>query len=394
MTGGTRRWGGAARAVRLAAAGCALAVAVPAGAALQDTDAPKSDEAPIDAKRAESAIDYRELTADHLRRIDLGLEWLVTQQREDGAFGAAIGTAAGTPEAHELACTGLAGLAFLAGGHLPGRGRYGRVLDRAIRYVVEQARQVRNGYLGDPNGRMYSHGFASLFLAEVVGVSDDPDLRERVREALGRAVQLVVATQDPNGGWWYHPNRNSGTNGADISVTVCQVMALRAAMQAGVRIDAGTIRRAVDLVKQACEKNGSFVYRIVGGRNHSGTGVPFPRSAAGVCMLYLLGQYEAEELRRGLHYLDRELAAKNGTYEGPEHFYYYALYYATIALYQWGGEAWERHFPRMRDDLFSRQREDGGWPPAFRASQRDVSSTAMALIALQVPKRYLPILKR
>lgn len=377
-----------------AAAGLALLAWPTAGAAVQDSDAPRSGETPIDARRAVSAIDHRELTGEHLRRIDRGLEWLVTQQRPDGAFGAPVDSTPGAPEAHELACTGLAGLAFLAGGHLPGRGRYGPVLHRAIEYLVGQARQVRNGYLGDPNGRMYSHGFASLFLAEVVGVSDDADLRERVREALGRAVQLVVATQDQNGGWWYHPNRNSGGNGADISVTVCQVMALRAAMQAGIRIDQGTVKRAVDLVKQACEKNGSFVYRVVGGRNHPGTGMPFPRSAAGVCMLYLLGQYDADELRRGLHYLDRELSGSSGTYEGPEHFYYYALYYATIALYQWGGEAWERHFPSMRDDLFSRQREDGSWPPAFRASQRDVSSTAMALIALQVPKRYLPILKR
>lgn len=374
----------------------ALAAGHPAGAALQDTDAdaPKTEDPAIGARRAASAIDHRELSPDHLRRIDLGLEWLVTQQRKDGAFGAAMDSEPGAPEAHELACTGLAGLAFLAGGHLPGRGRYGPVLDRAIRYLVDQARQVRNGYLGDPNGRMYSHGFASLFLAEVVGVSDDANLREQVREALGRAVQLVVATQDQNGGWWYHPNRNSGQNGADISVTVCQVMALRAAMQAGIRIDQGTIRRAVDLVKQACEKNGSFVYRVIGGRNSPGTGVAFPRSAAGVCMLYLLGQYDADELRRGLHFLDRELSGNSGAYGVAEHFYYYALYYATIALYQWGGEAWERHFPRMRDDLFGRQREDGSWPPAFRASERDASSTAMALIALQVPKRYLPILKR
>lgn len=383
------------RATGAAAVALALLAWPATGAAVQETDAPpRTGDPPIDARRAASAIDHRELTGDQLRRIDRGLEWLVTQQRADGAFGAPPDSNPGAPEAHELACTGLAGLAFLAGGHLPGRGRYGAVLHRAIEYVVGQARQVRNGYLGDPNGRMYSHGFASLFLAEVVGVSDDADLRERVREALGRAVQLVVATQDPNGGWWYHPNRNSGQNGADISVTVCQVMALRAAMQAGVRIDQGTVRRAVDLVKQACEKNGSFVYRVIGGRNSPGTGAPFPRSAAGVCMLYLLGQYDADELRRGLHYLDRELSGSSIIDTLPEHFYYYALYYATIALYQWGGEAWERHFPTMRDDLFSRQREDGSWPPAFRASQRDVSSTAMALIALQVPKRYLPILKR
>lgn len=351
-------------------------------------------EDPLPEKRAASAVDGKELSKADRLCIQKGLQWLSEQQRSDGAFGAANMSKPAAPAAHELACTGLAGLAFLAGGHLPGRGRYGQVLDRAIRYVVAQSETTHSGYLGDANGRMYSHGFAALFLAEVAGVSDDRALRKRVRTALNKAIRLMVVTQDENGGWWYHPNKDSGTNGADISVTICEVMALRAAMQAGVNIPTHTVQRATKLVRQACEENGQFVYRVIGGRNIDSSNAGFPRSAAGVCMLYLLGQYHAPELRRGLHYLDKNLTEGVLTSRlVPEHFFFYAAYYATIALYQWGGESWARHFPVIRGELLRRQRADGGWPPATHGG-RDVSSTAMALIALQVPMRFLPILKR
>ena len=45
------------------------------------------------------------------------------------------------------------------------------------------------------------------------------------REKLAKAVKLIRNTQNAQGGWRYQPRRTE----ADISVTICQVMALRAA---------------------------------------------------------------------------------------------------------------------------------------------------------------------
>ncbi|MHC5018679.1 MAG: prenyltransferase/squalene oxidase repeat-containing protein [Planctomycetota bacterium] len=369
----------------------APAKAEPTAPAASEGDDPKPEAVPVE--RMKSKLDGYELDQDILQRIDKGLVWLASRQRADGAWGGNPASA-GKPTAHELACTSLSGLAFLAGGHTPGRGPYGKHLARAVQYVVTQAKEVRSGYLGDNNGRMYSHGFAALFLAEVVGVADDPDLRAEVRTALNKAIRLIVDTQDRNGGWWYYPNRDSGSNGADISVTICEVMALRAAMGSGLHIPVSTVNRAVDLVRGAAQPSGHFAYRVVGGRASESRHIAYPRSAAGVCMLYLLGQYSAPELKRGLKYIDRQLSGGALVQPRiPAHFYYYAVYYSVIALYQWGGEPWSRHFPKIRDDLRRRQNEDGSWPPAY-GGNRDTTSTAMALIALQVPKRYLPILKR
>ena len=73
---------------------------------------------------------------------------------------------------------------------------------------------------------MYGHGFATLFLAEVYGMTPRPDVRETLR----KAVRLIVQTQNQEGGWRYHPVRND----AALSVTSCQIMALRAARTTGV----------------------------------------------------------------------------------------------------------------------------------------------------------------
>ena len=53
---------------------------------------------------------------------------------------------------------------------------------------------------------MYGHGFATLFLAEVYGASPQPGLREK----LSKAIELIVHSQNAEGGWRYEPRRDYG----------------------------------------------------------------------------------------------------------------------------------------------------------------------------------------
>ena len=48
-----------------------------------------------------------------------------------------------------------------------------------------------------------------------------------LRATLKRAVDLIVASQNSKGGWRYYPESTD----ADISVTICQIMALRGAQR-------------------------------------------------------------------------------------------------------------------------------------------------------------------
>jgi hypothetical protein len=153
--------------------------------------------------------------------VTSGLTWLAGQQLEDGSFGST------SHYGKHVAITGLAGLAFMADGHVPGRGEYGLVVHRCVDFILSSRSESGLLAFDTSHGPMYGHGFATLFLAEVYGMSPQPELRE----ALRKAIRLIVTTQNDEGGWRYQPVRAD----ADLSVTVCQVMALRAARNAGRR---------------------------------------------------------------------------------------------------------------------------------------------------------------
>ena len=146
---------------------------------------------------------------------------MASHQNADGSFGA-------DGYRRNVAVVSLAGLAFLANGSALGRGPYGRNISRCLEYVL--AHTDDSGFVNAPesssHGPMYGHGFATLFLAEVYGMHPDPELRPK----LVKAVKLIINTQNDEGGWRYQPERRE----ADISVTICQVMALRAARNAGI----------------------------------------------------------------------------------------------------------------------------------------------------------------
>ena len=143
---------------------------------------------------------------------------------------------------------------------------------------------------------MYGHGFATMFLAECYGMSPRPELREK----LAKAVKIIVNSQNKEGGWRYQPVRAD----ADISVTVCEVMALRAARNAGLFVPNETIDRSIDYVKRSQNADGGFMYMIQGGES------AFPRSAAAVAALYSAGIYKGPEIAKGLDYLVQFIPAE------------------------------------------------------------------------------------
>ena len=196
------------------------------------------------------------------KAIDQGLAFLASRQNDDGTFGS------GAYRTNVAICA-LAGMAFMTGGSTPGRGPYGQHVNRAVDYLLANTQQ--SGFIVERQpttyGPMYGHGFATMFLAECYGMSPRAELREK----LSKAVKLIVNTQNKEGGWRYQPQRAD----ADISVTVCEVMALRAAHNAGIYVPNDTIDRSIDYVKRCQNADGGFMYMLAR-RPES----DFPRSAA------------------------------------------------------------------------------------------------------------------
>jgi len=301
--------------------------------------------------------------------IQQGLAYLASRQREDGSY------ATGTGQ-HKVGLTALAGLAFMAEGSAPAEGAYKAQLGRCVDYLLASSRP--NGLLacdGD-GGPMYGHAFATRLLSDCLARSPRPEMREK----LAKAVQLIVETQNDQGGWRYVPRKDGG---ADISVTVCQIMALAAARSAGLDVPQQTLDRAAAYVKQCQVADGGFMYMLNAGQS------AFPRSAAAVAALSTIGLVKDEAAVDGRKYLLQFLPGKDSPRPKPEGFYAYGYFYAAQAARIAGGEFWRRWYVPMCDDLVSRQAKDGSWASAIGAE----CDTAMALVAMQMPTARVTVLK-
>lgn len=311
----------------------------------------------------------RQVTPEADRAIDSGLAWLAKQQNSDGSYG--TGAYRGN-----IAVTSLAGLAFMGNGSSPGRGPYGGQIDRALKYVMDNT--APSGFIAVANagthGPMYSHGFGTLFLAEAYGMTRNPELREK----LTNAVRLIIDTQNIEGGWRYQPVRRD----ADLSVTICQINALRAARNAGIFVPKETVDNCIKYVKQSQNTDGGFRYMLQGGVS------AFPRSAAGIVALYSAAEYDGKEVDSGIAYLKQYMPEiKFG--QRYSH-YFYGHYYAAQAMWIRGGEDWNTWYPAIRDELVRRQMTNGSWSDSICPEY----GTAMALIILQMPNNALPIFQR
>jgi len=320
-----------------------------------------------------------------------GLELLKRKQQDDGDMSSHYPTA----------INALVGLAFLAGGYSERAGsEHSETIRRLTTAILR--RQNRHGYFDDgiglnesekepsKEGLMYGHGFATLYLAELYGTSTHR--QAEIREALVKALKVIEGSQGAIGGWDYYPASRFGAEGGpfgagDTSITVCQTMALRAAKNIGIKIEEDVISRARKYIERAQNSDGGFRYRQHGEEVFFQTGSAFPRSAAGVCILYSLGEYNTTKIKAGFDYLHR-------TYRFPwsNEFPYYGHYYCAQAMFQAGGKYWKEYFPWIREELLSKQLHDGSWPEHRREGA--IQGTAMALIVLQLPYRFLPIHER
>ncbi len=308
----------------------------------------------------------REFTPQARAGVKRALAWLAQQQEEDGSFGNL------SHYGPHVGITGLAGLAFMSDGHMPGRGRYQHVVERCVDFIVTHSSEGGLLAAETSHGPMYGHGFATLFLAEVYGMTNRSD----VREALRKAVRLIVNTQNEEGGWRYQPVRAD----ADLSVTVCQIMALRAARNAGVYVDKGVIDKAIEYVTQSQNPDGGFRYMLNSG------GSAFARSAAGIAAMQYAGIYSGESIENGLQYIGRFVPP----HEQTVGHYFYGHYYAAQAMFLAGDAYWQPWWSPVRDELLLKQSEEGYW----RGQAGQEYGTSMALIILQMPNRLLPIFQR
>lgn len=294
------------------------------------------------------------------------LRFLAGRQTPDGCF-----PTRGTVKSTGPSATAV--MAFLAHGNVPGRGKYGEVVRKGVDFLLNSASPsgliYRDQYRS--NDPMYCHALATLALAEVWGMTGS----EKVRMALRKAIDLLVRTQNREGGWRYRPIPHD----ADLSATVMVIVALRGARDAGMDVPSITIDNAVKYVTKCHdEKSGGFRYQP--GRQAS-----WSQSAAGAMSMIGLGLHERKEIKPALEFIIDKASDPKGTHN----WFYYGHYYSAVAMYQAGDEYWKRWWPAAKKQILEKV-ESG---EALRREPMIYHASCAALV-LGIPYRFLPIYQR
>jgi len=354
-----------------------------------------------------------------LTAVDRGLEWLKRHQCADGGWGprdyadqckggntkckdgtgnASNHSAAGTGKA---GLTGLGVLCFLGAGYTHKSGKYRKVVKKALEYILTT--QKDGGFWGAKAGSgfpgpEYGHGICTLALAEAYGMTKDA----KIKKPLEKATKHLLDSQHPNMAWGY---QMGGTEN-DSSVSAFVLMALKDAKVSGIK---GDYKKAFDGLEQHYQNNvgsgthkGIVGYRRPGQRTHSNSGI------AMMCRLLMGKKRSHPSIKEAAEYIITEGTCykTSGSVKDDEGIYY--VYYASLAMFQFGGKKWKEWNKVMKKQLLEAQIKggcaDGSWPcgnnreiPGFRqgfeAWAGKVYSTTLAILTLEVYYRYSPLFR-
>ncbi|HYG75298.1 MAG TPA: prenyltransferase/squalene oxidase repeat-containing protein [Planctomycetota bacterium] len=321
-----------------------------------------------------------ELTREGKASIQTALQYLASKQRADGSFSGDRGTQSGIV----AACL----LAWMAAGNLPGEGPYGKHVAKSLDYLLSSTQASGLIFRGKGEQHvMYHHGLAAIALAEAWGQTRD----KRIHDKLKNAIELIVRTQNEKGGWRYMPKVGDD----DLSATVMQLLALRAAKDAGMNVPKDVIDRAISYVKScASDKDNDglsgFAYQPHGGKKWSTT-------AAGVMSLLLCGHYKEYDMKGALEYLVKTREKKE-----DKEWFIYGHYYGAQAMYQAGAlndkfkQYWLKWYPDISTQIIKSQKTTGSERGEYDVDKNKYGlwNSAMCVLILGIPYRYLPIYQR
>ena len=101
------------------------------------------------------------------------------------------------------------------------------------------------------------------------------------------------------------------------------------------------------------------------------------------------GEQFGDDIEKGIDYL----SPRRQQHGAPQGNFYYGNYYATQAMFMYGGDAWENVLADDPEKLWlAKQHAQGSWSGENRADA--YCHRPCPLIMLQMPNRLLPILEK
>ena len=326
------------------------------------------------------------------KATDKALEFLAKQQSPNGSFPNQRGPNTGIAS--------LCVMAFLAKGYQSDLEPYGKIINKSIDFVLSQ--QQPSGLIsnGDRDS-MYCHNISTLMLSEVSGMVN-PERQKKIDTALAKAIKLIIDAQKVQkadvhkGGWCYFVNSQD----SDLSQSGWALMALRSARNNGAPVPKEAIDDAIAFIEKKQNADGTFSYSPT---YPDGLCSYFAKTGTALLCLELCGKHRNERCIKAQQYLQKKLDSYgNKPWAGVEkELFYYGMYYVAQGMYQYGGEEWEKFSPTLFNIILGAQSEDGSWDQKTVQQDREVENwagscykTAMAVLALSVSYRQLPIYQR
>lgn len=341
--------------------------------------------------------------------VAAGLKWLAEHQDESGAWDAddfakhdPQGDRCSGPgsSAHDTGVTGLALLAFLGDGHTMTRGHYRDTVVRGIRRLIaDQDRETGALAMEVGQGYMYDHAIATLALAEALYATPSTTLKARAQSA----VNYITRARNPYRVWRYS-HRPDGLN--DTSVTGWMIFALKAAEEAGLKVDREAYAAAIEWFDEVTDPTtgragytepGSLSSRVPGLNDDFPTDKAEALTAVTLLCRYFLGQTPEDTpiMEKHAELLAQSLPEWNPEAKVSDMYYWY---YGSYALYQVGGSRWNKWNKALKAAVIDSQRKDGShmgsWDPIgpWGHSGGRVYSTATMVLTMEVYYRYSRLL--
>ena len=333
------------------------------------------------------------------RAVSASLEWLKSQQNEDGSWGRNGG------RSNKAAMTGLALLCYLGRCETPDSPFYGDNVMRAIMYLIELSKKNQHGFITDDfkgNSGAYEHGIATYALGEMytlarLGSKELPGMRETFE----KGVELIIKTQNGpdagngQGSWdYYTKNVAEGSftsKRPDLSVAGWQFQALKAAKYTGLKIQGldGAIAKTVDYLERMQTKDGGF-----GGTNRDAHYNQWSLTGVGALGLQTLSKGKTTVIKKGTKFLRDFLTAEPLDWE--KNCNLYCWYYYTQTFFQTGGDDWKFYNEQFLPQILAAQQPDGSfkrgrpnWPGGDAADP--IYRQTLCTLMLEVYYRYLKV---
>jgi hypothetical protein len=307
-----------------------------------------------------------------------GLAWLQKNQASDGSWG----------DSNKGAMTGLALLCFLGHGETPESQQFGFTVNKAVEWILTNG-AANEGRLhmakAFSQSGVYEHAICTYALGEYYTMTQDPNVKELFKQAIG----YIVQGQGPDGGWMYSYDKSAG----DLSVSGWQIQALKAAYLSNLGISG---------VDEALDKAMVYIEHSkgpAGGYGYRGPGDSYSLAGVGMlCQLFWKGNRDT--IKKGMEWM-LEQTQKNAPvkYQGPKADLY-AWYYHTQACLMFGGSAWTKWNNWFQDEIVDAQAAEGSWPPMAAGSHGGLQTgagmsptvyrTTLCILMLEVFYRYMP----